>query len=75
VKRLWSLTGGIVLVVAVGLDMILRHHVHAIFWWHRVPAFEVLYGLLGSLLLVWGTKWLGHAWLQRDVDYYREDDA
>jgi hypothetical protein len=71
----WWLTVGIVLAVAAGLDLLFYHHIHIHFWWHRIPAFEVLYGLLGCLVLVLGAKWLGHAWLQRDADYYREDRA
>ena len=74
-KRLWWIIGGSILVVAAGLDMLFRHHIHAYFWWHNVPALDVLYGLLGCLALVLGAKWLGHAWLQRDADYYREDGA
>jgi hypothetical protein len=72
---MWPLTVGIVLAVALGFDLLFVHHIHVSFWWHHLPAFELLYGLLGSLVLVWGAKWLGHAWLQRDADYYREDRA
>jgi hypothetical protein len=34
-------------------------------WWHRLPAFQGAYGLLGCLAIIVVSKALGKAWLQR----------
>lgn len=40
------------------------------FWWERIPAFDAIFGFFGCILLVVGTKALGHHWLHKDEDYY-----
>ena len=69
--RLWLIGMGIVL--ALGLDVLWHHEAHAVFWWHRVPAFAAVYGFVGCLALVAGAQWLGQTWLERDGDSGRED--
>lgn len=64
-RRGWI--SGLVIVLSMGLDVLLPHQEHAIFWWHHVPAFAVLYGWLGCLALLSGAQWLGRTWLERDV--------
>jgi hypothetical protein len=70
--RLWLI--GMSLILALGLDVLWHHDEHAVFWWHRVPAFAVVYGFVGCLALVLGAQWLGRTWLERDVDADREED-
>jgi hypothetical protein len=55
------------------LDMALRHHGHPVFWWHVLPAFDLVFGVAGGLGLILAAKWLGHAWLERPEDYYGDD--
>ena len=69
----WSVVAGIIIAAMVLLEMVFRHPGHAVFWWHKVPAFDVLLGTIGSIGLVLGAKWLGHTWLERPPDYYGDD--
>ncbi|MFQ5520637.1 MAG: hypothetical protein ACE5FK_04505 [Candidatus Methylomirabilia bacterium] len=34
-------------------------------WWHRLPAFHAVYGVVGCALIVIVSKVLGKLWLQR----------
>ena len=73
-KPLWlvsiTLLGGAVIL----LELIYRHHAHAEFWWHVTPAFDLLYGFAGCIGIVLFSKWIGHAWLQRDEAFYEDDN-
>ncbi len=60
---------GIGLSILVGL-FLRPEHPH--FWWERIPASEAIFGFLGCILLVVGSKFLGHRWLQRYEDYYSD---
>jgi hypothetical protein len=73
VKRLWLKVGIIALLLSLILDMVYRHQMHASFWWHVTPAFDLLYGWLGCAGLILGAQWLGRTWLQRRATYYQED--
>ena len=52
------------------LELAFRHLAHPSFFWHELPAFDFVYGFLGCGLIVYGSKWVGHKFLQRDVSYY-----
>lgn len=69
----WFTIAGIILVISVALDMVFRHHGHPVFWWHTLPAFDLLYGVAGCVGLIVAAKWLGHTWLERHEDYYGND--
>ena len=63
------------LIVSIGLSMLLglffrAEHPH--FWWEKIPVFDAVFGFLGCILIVLGSKALGHHWLQKDEDYYRD---
>jgi hypothetical protein len=63
------------LIVSIGLSMLLglffrTEHPH--FWWEKIPVFDAVFGFLGCILIVLGSKALGHHWLQKDEDYYRD---
>jgi hypothetical protein len=72
-RRCAWLGGGIVVVVSVLLELLSRHHAHAVFWWHAVPAFDLFYGVAGAVGLVVVAEWLAHTWLDRPEDYYDGD--
>ena len=57
------------LVILLGL-FFRPEHPH--FWWERIPAFDAIYGFFGCILIVVGSKALGHKWLQKDEDYYSD---
>ena len=63
------------LIFSIGLSMLLglffrTEHPH--FWWEKIPVFDAVFGFLGCILIVLGSKALGHHWLQKDEDYYRD---
>lgn len=72
-KRLWLITLALSGSLIILLDLVYRHHAHAEFWWHVTPAFDLLYGFAGCVGIVLISKWLGHAWLQRDENFYEDD--
>jgi hypothetical protein len=43
-------------------------HVH--FWWEKIPVFDAIFGFLGCIVIVLGSKALGHHGIQKDEDYY-----
>ena len=71
-NRVWKLTAALVVVSAV-LDVALAQYAHPEFWWHSVPAFDLIYGFLGCGAIVLFSKWLGHKFLMRDEDYYERE--
>ena len=61
--------------ISIGLSILIGlffrpEHPH--FWWERIPAFDAIFGFLGCILIVVGSKALGHHWLQKDKDYYSD---
>lgn len=64
-----ALAGAILLSFAA--DLLLRGaHGNGKFWWDKVYGFDVLFGLLGCLAIVWVSKVLGKHFVQRGEDYY-----
>jgi hypothetical protein len=53
--------------MVVGL-FIPHEHVH--FWWEKIGVFDALFGFFGCILIVLGSKALGHHGIQKDEDYY-----
>ena len=61
------LLAAIVTVVA-GLDVLA--HPHGETWWHHLPGFDLIFGLVGCAIIVTVSKTLGKAWLQRRERFY-----
>ncbi|UCH00179.1 MAG: hypothetical protein JSU78_07110 [Deltaproteobacteria bacterium] len=64
-----------IFLISAGLSILIGlffrpEHPH--FWWERLPASDAIFGFLGCILLVVGSKVLGHHWLQKDEDYYSD---
>jgi hypothetical protein len=58
-----------VLAILPLIDLfVARHEVH--FIGDRIPCFWSVFGLVVSILMIVVWKWLAHAWLERDEDYY-----
>jgi hypothetical protein len=75
VRRRWSLISIATLIAFVIFDVLLViGHLHVEFPWSNIPGFFSLFGFLGCLTIIYGAKLLGHHWLQRDEDYYDNDD-
>lgn len=68
----WKLTAVLVVASAIA-DVALSRYGHAEFWWHGVPAFDLVFGFVGCAAIVLLSKWLGHELLMRDEDYYERD--
>ncbi|MBN2372150.1 MAG: hypothetical protein JXO72_16865 [Vicinamibacteria bacterium] len=58
------------LVVVVLADLFSSHSEHAVFFWHKLPGFDALYGFLSCILVVLFAKTLGRMILQRREDFY-----
>jgi hypothetical protein len=41
-------------------------------WWDRIPGFEALFGFFGCVVIIVVSKGLGHLFIQKKEDYYRE---
>ena len=59
--------------ISIGLSILiglffLPEHPH--FWWEKIPAFDAIFGFLGCIVLLLGSKALGHHGIQKDEDYY-----
>jgi hypothetical protein len=64
-----------IFLICAGLSILLGlffrpEHPH--FWWEKIPAFDAIFGFLGCILIVVGSKALGHHWLQKDENYYSD---
>ncbi len=58
--------------VVAGLDLLA--HPHGDDWWHHWPGFDLVYGFVGCVAIVIGSKALGKAWLQRPEGSYEDHD-
>ena len=55
-------------------ELLLSHYSeHAIFLWHKMPGFELVYGFIGCIVIIIVSKLIGQIWLQKKEDYYPED--
>lgn len=63
-----ALIGGLAAAAAAAVDLFA--HPHGETWWHHVPGFDLVYGFLGCVAIVVGSKMLGRAWLQRGERFY-----
>jgi len=45
------------------------------FLWEAFPAFSALYGFIGCIVIIMGSKAIGHYWLQKKEDYYEKHDG
>ncbi|RLB31202.1 MAG: hypothetical protein DRG87_03035, partial [Deltaproteobacteria bacterium] len=63
------------LIISIGLSMVIGlffrpEHPH--FWWEKIPVFDAIFGFFGCILIVLGSKALGHHGIQKDEDYYHD---
>jgi hypothetical protein len=65
-----GLYGALVLSLIAGL--LVHPKVH--FFWEALPFFSALYGFVGCIVIILGSKALGHYWLQKKEDYYEKQD-
>ena len=76
-KRICLMVFLIALVIFVLLDLfsgIGPGHGHVVSPWSHIAGFFALFGFVGCLIIIIGSKFIGHYWLQRKEDYYDRDD-
>jgi hypothetical protein len=56
--------------ILAGILFQLLLHPHPHFWWENIPVFSAIYGFIGCVVIIIGSKALGHHWLQKEEDYY-----
>jgi hypothetical protein len=61
-----------VLALLILLDAVLVDKEHAHTALERLPAFWSVFGFLGCILIIIGSKWFGHAGIMTREDYYDE---
>ena len=69
---LWIVLGVITLISIFAAMNIPYDPAHD-YWWNRIPAFNILYGFAGCVLIMLFSKALGKLFLQRKEDYYDVD--
>ena len=71
----WILCGCLFFSIIIGVFVHSYLHPHIYFFWEVLPVFSALYGFIGCIVIIIGSKALGHFWLKKDEDYYEKDDA
>jgi len=64
-KYLFFISCGVSMLIGLSIP---HEHVH--FWWEKIPVFDALFGFFGCIVIVLGSKALGHHGIQKDEDYY-----
>lgn len=69
-KRLLAaaLVGGLVLTLLA--DLMLSDPHYGYHWWSQVTGWDLVFGFVGCLVLLFGAKALGKYLVQRPEDYY-----
>jgi hypothetical protein len=68
------LYGCLFLSVAAGFFVHRYLHPEVHFFWERLPVFSAVYGFIGCLVIILGSKAIGHLWLQKEEDYYEKHE-
>ncbi|HXE81526.1 MAG TPA: hypothetical protein VNK41_12290 [Vicinamibacterales bacterium] len=72
-NRAGWIAGALVVAATLALEVAFHDAGHSFYWWHAVPGFDFVYGLVGCAAIVVISKWIGAAGVQRPESYY--DDA
>ncbi len=59
----------IVFVISLLVDLFAGEG-HDALPWSGIPGFFALFGFIGCVAIIIGSKLIGHYWLQRKEDYY-----
>jgi hypothetical protein len=67
----WILLGLVTVLSLLGQYLGHDDH-HDAGWWEQVPGFWAIYGFVGCVLIIVGSKAIGGILLQRKEDYFDE---
>jgi len=56
------------LILCIPAGFFLEHE-HAVFFWHRIPSVDTLFGFFGAMLLILGARLLAHL-VRKEEDFY-----
>lgn len=69
----WRVVAAALALASIAAEVVWHDASHAYSWWHRLPAFDLVYGLAGCVAIVVVSKALGAWWLQRPEDYWENE--
>ena len=72
-KRVKKIAYGVLILLILVDFFIPRHEVH--FFGDEIPGFWSLFGLIACVLIIVGSKWIGHLGLMQRENYYDEGDV
>jgi len=67
--------GCLFLSVVAGIWVHFSSHPEVHFFWEAFPAFSALYGFIGCVVIIIGSKAIGHYWLQKRENYYEKREG
>jgi len=56
--------------IGYGLTLADWGHAHR---WEIIPGFYSIFAFVGCAVIIYGSKWLGHRFLQKREDFYDDD--
>lgn len=62
----------VILIASIGVHYTIRPEVH--FLWEGFPLFSAFYGFIGCVVIILGSKAIGHSFLQKRENYYEKRD-
>jgi hypothetical protein len=75
VKHLFGiLYGWLFLTIIAGFFVHLNLQPEVHFFWETLPVFSAVYGFIGCIVIILGSKAIGHLWLQKEEDHYEKHE-
>jgi len=70
----WTLYAFLFLSLMAGFFIHTYFHPPIHFFWERISFFSAFYGFIGCMMIIIGSKVLGHYWLQKKEEYYDQNE-
>jgi hypothetical protein len=62
----------VILIASIWVHYATHPEVH--FFWEGFPLFSAFYGFIGCVVIILGSKAIGHSFLQKRENYYERQD-
>lgn len=59
-----------IVIIALTALTIIGQFIEHNYWWEAVPGFFAVFGFVGSLILMYGAKFLANLFISQKPDYY-----